>query len=103
MSIETAQNEESPRPEIKFENGLLKIKMDLQRAVMISMLGEIFETADHDEKNKIGNIWIDEFSNEFRKLFVRSVQQDPDFASKLKESKEFFETIVAEYERVLRS
>ncbi len=103
MTLESAQGEGTPKPEIKFENGLLSVKMNLQCAVMNSMLGTSVKIEDHDEQNRLRNSWIDEFSDGFKILFVQSIEQDSEFASKLNTSKVFFDATIKQYEAILQS
>ena len=67
---------------IEYTKEVLRVKMDIQRAVISHFCG-----GDVHNTDKV-NTWIQQFSSKFREIFEYSLKQDPDFLNRAEREQE---------------
>jgi len=63
---------DQPLEQIEYTRELMVIKMKIQRGVMEGFVGK-------GASNELKNEWINQYSDEFRKLFVQKIREDVTF------------------------
>lgn len=73
---------EQAKPEIKYSKELLRLKIDVQLAVMMLFLG------DNIHNQEMADKWITDYSSKFREIFERRILKESDFLNKCESDKE---------------